>query len=119
MRNFCALLFFLVISCNKKENSEIACTMEFRIITVEISGPELDDFYSIQISNGDTLRFDVYTRINNLYPIVDDSFSVKEGIEKRIDFVAIRGDQIRKSPYTFTSDGCHIIKKSGLEVIDF
>lgn len=59
MRNFCALLFFFMISCNKKENSEIACTMEFRIITVEISGPELDDFYSIQISNGDTLRFDV------------------------------------------------------------
>lgn len=59
MRNFCALLFFLMISCNKKEYLEIACTMESRIITVEISGPELDDFYSIQISNGDTLRFDV------------------------------------------------------------
>ena len=93
--------------------------MKFRIITVEISGSELDDFYSIQISNGDTLRFDVYVRINNSYLILVYSFSVKEGIEKRIDFVAIRGEQIRKSPYTFTSDGCHIIKKGGLEVIDF
>jgi hypothetical protein len=58
--------------------------------------------------------------MDNHYPIINDSsIPQTKGIEERIDFVAIRGNETQKTPYTFTSDGCHIIKVSGLDAIDF
>ena len=80
----------------------------------------LDDFYSLSLSTGDTLRLEDYNSKDQYYPILDDSsIPQTKNIEERIDFVALRGDQILKTPYTFTSDGCHIVETSGLEVIDF
>tara|TARA_B100000767_G_C19778141_1_gene543966 strand:- start:4683 stop:5000 length:318 start_codon:yes stop_codon:yes gene_type:complete len=79
---------------------------------VQLKSPAVrDDFFSIRISNRDTFRFEGSGKTDLFYPILDNSFSMKEGINKHIDFVEILGNQIRKTPQTFSSDGSDIIKK--------
>ena len=96
------------------------CTLIFVTESVTVSGTVLDDFYSLRLSTGDTLRLEDYNSEDQYYPILDDSsIPQTKNIEERIDFIALHGDQILKTPYTFTSDGCHIVKTSGLEVINF
>ena len=98
----------------------LVCTLIFVTESVTISGTVLVDFYSLRLSTGDTLRLEDYNSKDQYYPILDDSsIPQTKNIEECIDFVALRGDQILKTPYTFTSDGCHIVKTSGLEVINF
>ena len=116
-------LFFM--SCKKNttdtpDEDLLVCTLIFVTESVTISGTVLDDFYSLSLSTGDTLRLEDYNSKDQCYRILDDS-SVPQtkDIEERSDFVSLRGNQILKTPYTFTSDGCHIVKTSGLEVIDF
>ena len=116
-------LFFM--SCKKNPTNTpdedlLVCTLIFVTESVTVSGTVLDDFYSLRLSTGDTLRLEDYNSKDQYYPILDDnSIPQTKNIEERIDFVALRGDQILKTPYTFTSDGCHIVKTSGLEVINF
>ena len=113
------------MSCKKNttdtpDEDLLVCTSIFVTESVTISGTVLDDFYSLSLSTGDTLRLEDYNSKDQYYPILDDSsIPQTKNIEVRIDFVALRGDQILKTPYTFTSDGCHIVKTSGLEVINF
>lgn len=115
----------LFISCKKNsannpDENLIACTLIFVTESVTVSGTALDDFYSLRLSTGDTLRLEDYNSEDTYYPVLNDSsIPHTKGIEERIDFIAIRNNQMRKTPYTFTSDGCHIVKVSGLEVIDF
>jgi len=119
-----ALLLFFV-SCKKNtadtpDEDLLVCTLIYVTESVTVSGTVLDDFYSIRLSTGDTLRLEDYESEDQYYPILNDSsIPQTKDIEERIDFVAVRGDQTLKTPYSFTSDGCHIIKVSGLEVIDF
>ena len=125
------LLFIIIalplyfMSCKKTptdtpDEDLLVCTLIFVTESVTVSGTVLDDFYSLRLSTGDTLRLEDYNSKDQYYPILDDSsIPQTKNIEERIDFVALRGDQILKTPYTFTSDGCHIVKKSGLEVINF
>ena len=113
------------MSCKKNptdtpDEDLLVCTLIFVTESVTVSGTVLDDFYSIRLSTGDTLRLEDYDSEDQYYPILNDSsIPQTKDIEERIDFVAIRGDQTLKTPYIFTSDSCHIIKVSGLEVIDF
>ena len=116
-------LFFM--SCKKTTTGTTdedlqVCTLIFVTESVTVSGTVLDDFYSLRLSTGDTLRLEDYNSEDQYYPILDDSsIPQTKNIEERIDFIALHGDQILKTPYTFTSDGCHIVKTSGLEVINF
>ena len=118
-------LSFLLISCKKnsshnQEEDLLACTLIFVTESVTVSGSILDDFYSLRLSTGDTLRLEDYNAEDRFYPVLDDnSIPQTKGIEGQIEFVALRGDQILKTPYTFSSDGCHIVEISGLEVLDF
>ena len=113
------------MSCKKTpadtpDGDLMACTLIFVTEIVAVSVTVLDDFYSIRLSTGDTLRLEDYNSKDQYYPILDDSsIPQTKNIEECIDFVALREDQILKTPYTFTSDGCHIVKTSGLEVINF
>ena len=98
----------------------LVCSLIFFTEPVKVSGTVLDDFYSLRFSNGDTLRLEDYNSKDQYYPILDDSFIPQtKDIQERIDFVTLRGDQILKTLYTFTSNGCHVVKISGLEVINF
>lgn len=118
-------LSFLFMSCKKnsshnQEEDLLACTLIFVTESVTVSGSILDDFYSLRLSTGDTLRLEDYNAEDRFYPVLNDnSIPQNKGIEEQIEFVALRGDQILKTPYTFSSDGCHIVKISGLEVLDF
>ena len=118
-------LLLLFMSCKKNtannpDEDLLVCTLEYVTESVTVSGTVLDDFYSIRLSTGDTLRLEDYDSEDQYYPILNDSsIPQTKDIEERIDFIAIRGDQTLKTPYMFTSDGCHIVKLSGLEVIDF
>ena len=117
------MAFVLLHVCKKQlQNQRKTYCLVFIFVTesVTVSGSILDDFYSLRLSTGDTLRLEDYNAEDRFYPVLNDnSIPQTKGIEEQIDFVALRGDQILKTPYTFSSDGCHIVKISGLEVLDF
>ena len=51
------LMVLLISSC--KNTQEIACTEEYRFVTITVNGAQLDNFYTIRISNGipfDTIK---------------------------------------------------------------
>lgn len=102
MKNIYLLLLFLLICCSQSEddsNTDFACTLIFKTEVFEVTGAALDDFYSLRLSNGDTLRLENYNSSDIYYPILNDnSIPHIKGIVERIDFVAIRRNQIQKCP---------------------
>ena len=74
-------LLFLASSC-RDNNENIACTMEFRIVTITVNGNPLDEYFTVRESTNDTIRIDrLNVTGNNVYPVLDDSIRVllKEG----------------------------------------
>ena len=49
-----SLLYLLFSSCNR--DNDVACTMEYRYVTITVNGGLLDDFFTIRNTNGDTIR---------------------------------------------------------------
>ena len=82
MKNIYLLRLFLLICCSQSEDDS---NTDFA----------LDDFYSLRLSNGNTLRLEDYNSTDIYYPIMNDnSIPHIKGIVECIDFVTIRRDQI-------------------------
>lgn len=112
---------FLLAGCDEDDTvDEIICTEEFRMIGVRITGGEIDDFYTVRISNGDTIRFsqDTYPLVN-WYPILDDSYQpVLEGTVEDFTFVGVQdGNLVIQQNYEIGADQCHIFRQSGPQSI--
>lgn len=112
-----------LIACSLDDDrTEVACTEEFRMIGLKITGVELDDFYTLRVETGDTIRFtegDTYPLVN-WYPVLDDSYQpVLEGREEQFGFVGmIDGAQVVAETFVIGSDQCHIYKVSGAQSVD-
>ena len=112
---------FFISGCEEDDPvDEVICTEEFRRIGVKVTGGELDDFYTLRISNGDTIRFsqDVYPMVN-WYPILDDSYQpVLEGTVEDFMFVGVKdGNPVIQQNYEIGADPCHIFRQSGPQSI--
>ncbi|MEL6537819.1 MAG: hypothetical protein AAFQ98_20530 [Bacteroidota bacterium] len=95
---------------------QVACTEEFRSVTIELTGGDPDDFYTLRSSNRDTLRFPNEFP-GDLYTVIDDSWQEElEGSEEEFVFEAIvNGTVVVKETYVIEADLCHINKVSGAE----
>ena len=125
MRKFCTLLIFCVsfyscCDCANDDPIDIVCTEEFRTIGVTITGGVLDEFYTIRVSNADTIRHSDNQVFEGFYPVLDDSFhSEIMNSEETFDFVGLIGDQIVvDEEYVIAGDDCHISLVSGKTEID-
>lgn len=111
------LLLFFASSCNSNKNEEVACTMEFRIISVEVVGAELTDYFTIRESSQDTLYLQEFNyEFFNSYPVLTDAqFSLlATNVVEDFRFVGFVDEELRVNElYRIGADRCHIFLEDG------
>ncbi|MDP2189719.1 MAG: hypothetical protein Q8J69_13660 [Sphingobacteriaceae bacterium] len=109
-----ALLLGTVVACKE---DPVACTMEFRTVTVTVTGPALTSYYTLRTATGDTIRISQENvgGMAGVYPILDDSFqSVIEGRTENFVFKGFINDSlVVNQSYGIAADKCHINYVSG------
>jgi len=96
---------------------EVACTLEFRSVSIELTGGVPDDFYTLRTSTGDTLRFSNDGFGDTFYTVIDDSWQDElQGSEEEFVFEALLdGAVVVSETFVIEADLCHINKVSGPE----
>ena len=119
-RNLALLLTIsLTISlpgCTEEDKEAVNCTEEFRSARVKVPGEPLTEFFTIRLSNSDTIRYpDKYDPKQGYYLVLDDSYQPKlEGRQDTFRFIGKRNNIIVvQEDYVFKADQCHITKVSG------
>jgi hypothetical protein len=112
------LLAVLLAACSTDANEEeVICTEEFIVIGVKVSGATLSDYYTVRVSNNDTIRFTNNSTypIGNWYPILDDTYqTILENTEEDFIFYGkINDATVVNEAYIIGADQCHIKKISG------
>ena len=108
------LMVLLISSC--KNTQEIACTEEYRFVTITVNGAQLDNFYTIRISNGDTIRHDQEMGLdNNVYVVLTDSYqkNIQNSVENFVFHGLIGDSLVVNEPFVIKADQCHITYVSG------
>ncbi len=115
----------LSTKCNKKNDcADAICTQMFAAVTVTVTDKDgnnidLQDYYTINTTTGDTLRHNNSTWPEGAYTVLDDGY-VSKMYNKTLQFrfVGIKDNAvIADENYTISADCCHISKKSGKETI--
>ncbi len=112
-------LFFS--SCSD-DDSETACTLEFRTIGVTVKGDSLTNFYTVTNFNSDTIKLDgpIDFGLNLWYPILSDTYhpKIKNSVEM-FRFIGLINDSIViDQAYTIEGDECHINRLEGPNEIE-
>ena len=108
------LMLLLISSC--KNTQEIACTEEYRFVTITVNGAQLDNFYTIRISNGDTIRHDQEMGLDsNVYVVLTDSYqkNIQNSVENFVFHGLIGDSLVVNEPFVIKADQCHITYVSG------
>ena len=115
MRNIMILATLGAASLFSACDFEVACTEEFRSITIEIPNGPLDDAYTVRVATGDTLGFNNQTFVENVYTVLDDSYQSEiENSEETFIFIGeVGGQVVIEEEYVIEADMCHINKVSG------
>jgi len=101
-------------ACVLSPDTPFACTEEFRMITLEISGDTLDRTYTLR--NGvDTAAATKGPEFGNVYLVLDDFYRYKiEGSQEAFLFHGYIGDSlVVVEDYIISADACHVNKESG------
>ncbi|MCB9070987.1 MAG: hypothetical protein H6543_00695 [Prevotellaceae bacterium] len=108
------LMVLLISSC--KNTQEIACTEEYRFVTITINGAQLDNFYTIRTSTGDTIRHNQEIGLDsNVYVVLTDSYqqTIQNSVENFIFQGFIADSLVINEPFVIKADQCHIDYVSG------
>lgn len=118
---FLSLGFYSLNSCaSSQPQDDIICSTIFKSIVVGINGQQLDSYYTIRISDSDTIRNNDASKEDSFYPVLTDAYHGKL-INKKdsFHFVGLVNDSIIvEEPYVIGGDDCHIYLHSGPETID-
>jgi hypothetical protein len=116
-------LIFLLSSCVKNttqiiDDASLVCTEQFVTLSLQINGEAPTSFYTLRIATLDTIRIPSY--FENYYPIVDDAIvsSLERDRREECVFVGERSTDTIREVFEIKSDGCHVIKVSGPDLID-
>ncbi len=110
----------LVASCSSNDD-EVFCTMEFRIISLEVIGAELTSYFTIREATQDTLFLSEDLMFFNAYPVLSDGeFDLFETNEvEAFRFQGFVEDSlVIDEPYLIGADECHVFKEEGKSSID-
>lgn len=111
------VLLLLLTTASSCEEDSIACTMEFRMVTVMVTGPALTSYYTFRPATGDTIRISQENVGGQagVYPISDDSYQMI--LEVRTENFIFRGfindSLVVNESYGISADECHISYVSG------
>lgn len=129
----CGSALMLVLqahSCNKHKPDhpsacgDIACTMMFAMVTVEIKDNAgkpvlLDEYYTIREKNGEKITSQSHNPESGTYVVLDDGF-ISTLTNKRENFRFIgkkNGAEVVNEAYDISGDCCHVNKESGKSAI--
>ena len=118
-------LFTQSTSCRDPKNApgecgDIACTMMFAMITVEVKDINgnpviLDEYYTTRESNGDKITTQSQMPDSGTYTVLDDNFvSTLKNRSEKFRFIGKKnGAEVINESYTISADCCHVNKDSG------
>lgn len=99
---------------------ETVCTTEFRAVVVRVLGDSLTDYYTVRVTNSDTIRY-VDSRLEGStgYVVLDDSYqSALANKQEQFRFVGeINNVVVVDEEYVVKADECHISKVSGKDEV--
>ena len=109
-----------IVGCSKKDDG-IACTEEFRSVTITVNGGVLDEYFTIRQSTGDTISIDKDTIMGqNIYFVLNDNF--QQAIENKTEDFRFKGfindTLVVEELFKIKADACHIEYVSGKTVIN-
>jgi len=120
-RHIISILLLFTIIFSACDETQIACTDEFRTIGLSVYGDNLSDFFTIRLKNNDTLRFENYNfpQDNNYYVVLDDSYHhMMVNQYENFRFIGIINDSIVVNEVFFIkADQCHVEKLNGVESV--
>lgn len=110
-------------SCRKTGTTEcgdIACTMMFAMITVEVKDNmgrpvKLDEYYTLRDKTGEKLVMQALAADSGQYTVIDDSYiNTLKNKSEQFRFVGKKnGVEVINEPYEVEGDCCHVSRKSG------
>jgi hypothetical protein len=94
-----------------------ACTDEWRTITINLDQSGIEDYYTLRLNTGDTIRIGMDNIISEgtSFPVLDDGFKDILGKDPEpFRFEAVKEGEIRiRQNFLIKSDGCHVILVQG------
>lgn len=118
---FLILGFYCLNSCaSTQPQDDIICSTIFKSITVGINGLQLDSYYTIRISDGDTIQNEDMDKEDSFYPVMTDQYHNNLiNTKDSFHFVGLVNDSIIvEEPYVIGGDDCHIYLDKGAKVIN-
>lgn len=111
-----SLAFQSCLTSDDDGDGQTFCTLEFRIIGLNVIGDTLTDFYTIRSSNNDTIRLQKEPVYDNFYPVLNDNYqTILKNKQEEFIFIGLKSDSIRVNQrYVLEADECHISKVSGV-----
>ncbi len=103
-------------SCNDfTARDEIVCTEEFRYITIKVSGEPLTEYYTVRLSDSDTIRPNPADAVfDKTYIVLSDNYQQKlENKKDTFQFIGKREGGMVREDFVISADHCHINKISG------
>jgi hypothetical protein len=111
-----AFCIVMLLSCKDNKEDMVVCTMEFRMVSIQVNGPTLDTFYTIRLSTGDTIRPISGRQFQeNTYTVLDDNYQpLLVNAEDSFRFYGIlQQQQVVNEVFKIKADRCHIDYVSG------
>lgn len=95
------------------------CTQEFATITIEVNGVVLDDYYTIRLRTGDTIRRD-RPIADKYYEVLDDLWTnkIKENGEYFLFEGKVGNAVLVREQFKIGHDECHIRLIEGRTRVD-
>ncbi|MEO1417444.1 MAG: hypothetical protein AAFW00_19310 [Bacteroidota bacterium] len=116
---FSSLILLFLGGCGLFDGPRV-CTEELVVISVEITGETLDQTYTIETTTSDTVEQTTGPSFDNNYTVLDDGYHAELGNKEReFRFVGLKnGNILVDELFMIRSDGCHVEKVSGVDMID-
>lgn len=99
--------------CELKE--DLACTMEFRTVGIQVNDAPLNRFYTLRLERGDTIIHEYDSILPGYYTVLNDqAMAWLKGREENFRFEGWRNDTlVVTADFRIGADRCHIYKVSG------
>jgi hypothetical protein len=112
------LAFTALVACS---DSGVACTEEFRIVSITVNGDVLNKVYTVRKSNNDTIFNDqggVFG--SNTYVVLDDNYlsKLKSQTDDFLFVGEINGSVVIEELFKIRADECHVEYVSGNTDVD-
>jgi len=113
--------FLFFTACNNDDDSQsnnnLACTAEFRMVSIEVVGDSLTDFFTYHSATGDTIRHnDSFLPFQMTYLVLTDNSKSIILDSDSTSFVFkgfIDDSMVVNEPFEIGANRCHIFKISG------